>query len=231
MKRLILILILGVTGAPGLRADDEAAQVALAKANEQRLRDSLRTVTQQLRTAEAEKASAVAAQAERDEKIASLEKQIAAFTKRSTEDKAESDKTIQKLQTSLDSQKQETGRLAVSLEKWKAGYQKLAELAQKTEAVRAKLDAANISLERKAADRERQNLALYKTAREILQRYTDYGTGRAIAAKEPFTGVARARLEEQVQDYADKLEDNKIKPAPADGRPSTVPAKPSPSKP
>lgn len=229
MSRLLLTLTaLSLGFSLAARADDAAAQAAQAKANEQRLRDSLRTVTQQLRAAEAENATALAGQTERDEKIATLEKQVAALTKRSNEDKAEADKVIGKLQASLDTQKQESTRLSISLEKWKAGYQKLAELAQKTETVRARLDAANIALERKVLDRERQNLELYKTAREILQRYTDYSTGRAVAAREPFTGIAKARLEEQVQDYADKLTDNKLKPVPSDGKPSTkpVPAQP-----
>ena len=226
MRRTLSILTL--LSISILHAQDEATQVAQANANEQRLRDSLRTVTQQLRTAEAEKASALAGQTERDEKIAALEKQVAALTRRSNEDKAEADKTISRLQTSLEGQKQEGARLSASLAKWKEAYHKVAELAQKTEAARAKLESANVALERKAADRERQNLKLYQTAREILQRFTDYSSGRAIAAKEPFTGIAKARLEEQVQDYADRLEDNKIKPAPSDGKPSTKPVPPKP---
>jgi chromosome segregation ATPase len=225
MKRLLIFLIMiAVPAVPVIRADDDAAaQIAQARANEQRVRDSLRNVTQQLRTAEAEKATALAGLTERDEKIAALEKQVAALTKRSSEDKTDADKTIGRLQASLETQKQESARLATSLEKWKAGYQKLSGLAEKTEAARARLDAANIALERKAADRERQNLELYKTAREILQRYADFSTGRALAAREPFTGIAKARLEEQIQDYADKLEDNKLKPVPSDGKPSTKP--------
>lgn len=224
MKQLFLIITILTAGSlSSVRADDEAAQLAQARASEQRVRDSLRAVTQQLRTAEAEKATALAGQAERDEKIAALEKQLADLTKRSNEDKAESDKTIGRLQALVDSQKQENARLSASLEKWKSAFQRLSDVAQKTEAVRAKLDASNIALERKASDRERQNLELYKTAREILQRYADFSTGRALTAREPFTGIAKARLEEQVQDYADKLEDSKIKPAPSDGKPSTKP--------
>ena len=229
MFRMLFLLPLFTVSV--LRADEEAAQIAQLRANEQRLRDSLRAVTQQLRAAEADKAGAIAAAAERDERIALLEKQVAALTKRGNDDKAAADKTIGHLQGSLDAAKQEVTRLTVTLEKWKAGYQKLSGIAQKTESVRAKLDAENVALERRVAERERQNLELYSAGREILQRYADYSSGRAIAAKEPFTRIARARLEEQVQGYADRIEDNKIKPAPSDGKPSTAPSNPGPKKP
>lgn len=218
-----IFLILAATILP-LHAQDEAAQITQAKANEQRLRDSLRTVTQQFRTAEAERATALAGLAERDEKIAALEKQVTLLAKRSNEDKAAADKSIGKLQATVETQKQEITRLETALEKWKASHQKLTEIAQSLEAARARLDAQNIVSERKVADLERQNLELFKTAREILRRYADFSTGRAIAAREPFTGIAKARLEEQIQDYADKLEHDKLKPAPSDGQPSSNPA-------
>jgi chromosome segregation ATPase len=210
--------------------DDAAAQVAQAKANEQRVRDNLRSVTQQLRTAEAEKATALAGQTERDQKIADLEAQVAKLAKRANEDKASADKSIADLNSAVVKGGQEIARLSTTLDKWKAAYNQAAGVAKTTEAARVRLDASNIALERTAAARERQNLSLYQTGREILQRYADFSLGRAIVAREPFTGLAKARLEEQVQDYADKLEDSKLKPVPGDGKPSTkpIPDKPEP---
>lgn len=204
-------------------AQDDAA-LAQAKANEQRLRDTLRTTTQQLRAVEAEKATLLAGQTERDEKIAALEARAARMAQDLNDEKAAADKSRAELQALVLKGEQETARLNATLAKWKAAYTQAADVAKKTEAERARLNSANIALERKAEDRARQNLELYKTGRDILQRYADFGLGRAIAAREPFTGIARARLEEQVQDYADKLEDSKLKPEPSDGKPSTKPA-------
>jgi len=224
MKRLFLTLLL-LGSAPTLHAQtpDPAAQIAQAQAYEQRLRDTLRATNARLQTAEAERASALAGQNERDEKIAELEATVARLTKTSNEDKAAAEQSIATLTTKATRAEQESTRLATSLEKWKEAYQQAVDLARKTEAVRAKLDAANIALEQKVTDRETKNLTLYKTSQEILTRYANFSLGRALTAREPFTGLTRAKLEEQIQDYADKLEDHKLKPAPSDGKPSTQP--------
>ncbi len=220
---LFTILMLTALGRFAPAQDDAAAQVAQAKANEQRVRDNLRSVTQQLRQAEAEKATLLAGQTERDQKIADLESRLGQLAKQGQEEKAAADKSLVEVRRAVLQGEQEVARLGMALDKWKAAYHQAAAVAKKTEAARALLDAANISLERRADERERQNLALYKTGKDILQRYADFSLGRAIAAREPFTGLAKARLEEQVQDYADKLEDSKLKPTPSNGKPATKP--------
>lgn len=235
MRALIrLFFLTGLLPLAAMAQEDPAAQIAQAKANEQRLRDTLRTTTQQLRTAETEKATLLAGQTERDQKIAELEARVKAITQQANDDKTKADKSIAEFKATENKAGLEIARLTTALEKWKAAYNQAAGVVRKTETVRAQLDSANVVLERKVADRERQNLELYKTASEILQRYRDFGLGRAIAAREPFTGVAKAKIEEQVQDYSDKLEDNKLKPEPSDGKPSTQPAsagKPVPDSP
>lgn len=222
MKPLLSLLCLAGFVSP-LAAQDPAAQLAQAQANEQRLRDTLRTTTQRLQTAEAERASALAAQTERDEKIAALEARLATLTKQSTEDRTQAEQSISGLKTSLLNQERESARLTASLDKWKKSHQQISTTARNSEASRVRLHAANIELERKVTDRETKNLALYRTGREILERYANFSLGRSIVAREPFTGIAKARLEEQIQDYADKLEDQKLKPVPSDGKPSTRP--------
>ena len=47
--------------------------------------------------------------------------------------------------------------------------------------------------------------------REILDRYENFAFGKALLAREPFTGLAKVRLEEQVQDYKDQLTDGMVK--------------------
>ena len=71
------------------------------------------------------------------------------------------------------------------------------------------------------ADRERQNLELYKTGSEILQRYADFGFGRALAAREPFTGLARARLRSKSRGTPTPPGRANSNPRASDGRPST----------
>lgn len=204
--------------------EGDAAQAAQAKANEQRLRDTLRTTTQQLRDSESARATLQAGQAERDQKIADLEARLKAITQDAADDRERAEKSLTELKASETRAGLEIVRLGGVLEKWKASWNQAAALVRTTEAARVKLSHANMLLERQVEERGRQNLELYKTAREILQRYSDFSLGRAIAAREPFTGIAKARIEELVQDYADKLEDNKLQPGPSDGKPSTQPA-------
>lgn len=224
MKRTLIYLLAAVAGPATLVSAQDDAALAQAKANEQRLRDTLRATTQQLRAAEGEKATLQAQQAEDAQKIADLEARAARLTQELNDEKAAADKSRADLQALVLKGKEEVARLNASLTKWKAAYDQTAGVAKKAEAERSRLSATNIELERRVEARERQNLELYQTGAEILQRYADFSLGRALAAREPFTGLARARLEEQIQDYADKLEDNKLKPAPGDGKPATQPA-------
>ena len=80
------------------------------------------------------------------------------------------------------------------------------------EAQGAKLTSENIILERRVADRETKNLALFMTANEILTRYEEFSLGNALRAKEPFIGLTRTKLENLVQDYQDKILDQRVKP-------------------
>ncbi len=84
--------------------------------------------------------------------------------------------------------------------------------ADKKEGDSAKLANDVVLLKRQVADRETKNLALFKLGNEILTRYEKFGLGEALLAREPFTGITRTKLETLVQDYSDKLADQRIKP-------------------
>ena len=60
------------------------------------------------------------------------------------------------------------------------------------------------------ADRERKNISLFNTAIEILNRYEGYALGKALAAREPFIGTTRVKVENLVQGYKDKILDNRL---------------------
>jgi hypothetical protein len=98
------------------------------------------------------------------------------------------------------------------LGKWKAGYEKAVTVVKDTDSKRARFEAQAIAAQRKVEDRERKNRELFKLGNEILDRYKKFSLGAAIGAREPFTGLARAKLQTLVQDYADKLEDQTLKP-------------------
>ena len=93
---------------------------------------------------------------------------------------------------------------------WATGYSQYVQLANKTEAERARLSVQANLLQRVVADRETKNIALFKVGNEILTRYEKFSLGDALAAKEPFIGVTRVQLENLVQGYKDKLLDQTV---------------------
>ena len=159
-----------------------------------KIREQLRAVTLQLRSAKTDSANAQAAAAAGS--IATLEAKTAAR-----------DTTLADYQEAL--------------AKWKAGYEKAAAVANTKEDQRAKLAAEAIVLKRTVADRERKNISHFNTAGEIFDRYCDYSLGKAITAREPFIGTTRVKIENQVQGYHDRILDQRID-APG-GPPSLVP--------
>ena len=85
-----------------------------------------------------------------------------------------------------------------------------------------------ILLQRKVTEHEVKNAAMFKLGNEILTRYEKFGLGDALASREPFVGVTRVKFQNLIQDFGDKLADEKIKP---DEKPApTPPTKPAPAK-
>ncbi|MDB6080538.1 MAG: hypothetical protein JWO82_4285 [Akkermansiaceae bacterium] len=186
-----------------------------------KLREALRNTMTQLRTAQTDLATAQSAQAAAEAQVKDLTLKAEATAKQVTADQLEARKkleaavvTNEQLETMLKAAK-------AKLEEYGVKFPQLIDLAKATEAERAKLADENSVLKARVRDHKAQNLELFRLANEILTRYEKFGVGDALKAREPFTGITRARLETQVQDYRDKAEDLRIpaekakKPAPA----------------
>lgn len=216
MKQRIasLIAFAGLmTGATHAAEEADPATAVL-----KRMRDQLRNVMIQQQKTEAERATLQAANVELTEK---LKKEEAEFKKLAKESNAQKDadaKSIAELKAKVMEEEREKAQLQEALANWKAGHEKLKQAAMKVDAQRAELAARVIIQDRKVADYQRKNDELFKVGSEILSKYEGFGLGTAIAAREPFTRNMRVKLETLVQDYGDKLVDNKIKP---DGTPKT----------
>lgn len=204
---LLLIAALVLSAALAHSQEDQAAVEA-------KLRESLRGAMLQLRNVEAERArldaevTALKAQSERQ--IKDLSAKLDEALKRSAEEKTAADKTIAEQAKKLETEEARTAAFAASLEKWKASYHQITDIARAKDAERLRLLDKSLQLEHKVADRERRNLELYETGKEILERYENYAFGKALLAREPFTGLAKVKLEEQVQEYKDQLDDGKV---------------------
>lgn len=75
---------------------------------------------------------------------------------------------------------------------------------------RIKLNTQIALLQRKVNDHETKNVEMAKLAQEILTRYEKFGLGDALTAREPFIGTTRVKIENYVQDFKDKIDDQKI---------------------
>lgn len=208
MKTLLAFLILPTLAHA--QADPDA-----------KLREALRSTAIQLRTAQTDLANAQATAAAADQKNKDLTKQLAeandrliAQTKRSSEDKTAADKTIAGLNNKLADRDKRIAEFSDANEKWKTAYQQAAAHAQSKDAEQTKLAAEAVVLRRTIADRETKNIALFNTAREILERYENHALGKSILAKEPFTGNSRVKIENLVQGYNDRILDNRISAKP-----------------
>jgi len=58
---------------------------------------------------------------------------------------------------------------------------------------------------RQLQDAEKKNLALYEVNRELLQRYSDKSMLDALRQGEPFTGIGGVAVENEIQDYEDRM--------------------------
>ena len=212
------LAFLSVFAAIPLRAADPTAADA-------KLRESLRATMLQLRNAEAERANLQAAQAELEAKNKALTEQLETLTKQAAANQATADKAIAELKGKVDERDREIGELRVSLDKWKTDHQKITAYAQKKEAERAQLADKVIALDRRVADQQAKNAAMYKVGTEVLSRYEKFGLGDALTSREPFVGLTRVKFENLIQDYADKLADERIKPEPAPAPPAGAKAK------
>jgi uncharacterized protein (DUF3084 family) len=209
-RNLSIFVLFAALCAGGVCAADQPG------AAEAKLREAIRTLTLQLRDARNEQAKAQAeqeaAKTESDAEIAKLKSEIQALTMERDAVRESARKTEDDLTKRLQAQDAEVSRLSKSLTEWKAGHEKVTEFAKTAEAQRTKLASEAIVLKRTIADQQTKNAAMFKLGNEILVRYEKFGLGDALTAREPFVGTTRVKFQNLIQDYQDKLVDQKIKP-------------------
>jgi chromosome segregation ATPase len=200
------LIFLAGTALLSAQTPEEQQEQAVA-----RLRESLRATTTELRNAQGEVATAQAAQVQAEREIKKVSDQLQNVTAKAEADKKLANDAIQELSTSREKALAHNAELVAAIGKWKEAYEKVAATAQAKQGESATLSARVIELEREVDAREQNNLELYRVGKEILERYENFGLGKAILAREPFTGIARVTLENQVQDYKERLLEHKDK--------------------
>ncbi len=186
---------------------------------EQKLRESVRALTLQLRAAENEKATLLATQADAEAKATAATEQLEAMKKQMATDKNAAELEKATLNAQIAEKDAAFNQSQKTLGEWKKAhadvtgqFKKAVEIGNAKETERAKLAARVIVLDRQVADQQRKNAAMHQLGTEILSRYEKFGLGDVITRKEPFIGTTRVKFENLIQDFSDGLADQKIKP-------------------
>lgn len=189
---------------------------------ESQLRDALRSATTQLRELQDAQVAEQAKDAELEKQNDALRQQVAALTQQGgtssaaagnaapQQDHAALQQAVAEFNRKLAAQNQAISQMNDTLDKWKSAYNEAATVARAKEAERAQLATKLDGLTKTATSCAAKNDALFKVGNEILDRYQHMDFGDALGAREPFIGFERVKLQKLVQDYHDKLLDQKV---------------------
>jgi chromosome segregation ATPase len=183
--------------------------VAWAQPSDDALRERLRQVTLQLRQMQDDQATLQAqksaAEHERDE----TKRQLAAAQIELAHTKHEGTRVVAVQQ---------------DLAKTRDALALANTTAQQSESERDKLQANVTNSRTLLTACEGKNVELLQVGHEILDAYGKFDFAEALAASEPFTKLHRVELENQAQDFGDRIDNGKydprsIRPAPAQAPP------------
>ncbi|MDZ4194607.1 MAG: DNA repair protein [Pseudomonas sp.] len=181
------------------------AAVASAETMEERLRNQLRSTTQQLQSLQSEQAQNAAARQAAETQLTAAQEQI----KQLTEDLAKARSENEQLgiqQEAVRSRAQE--HVAASneqIERFKQAYEELLTRARGIDSERTTLAT---QLETRDADLQQctaKNQEMYGIAKEMLTAYENIDVSDVLKIRQPFASGARVRFEELAQRYGDEL--------------------------
>ena len=197
MKLKTILLVVSLLLGHTVQAADDA-----------KVRETLRALTLRLRSAETERNNLLTEKAQIEQEKKTLTEKVDALTKQAATDK----ETILTLTSKTSQQEASLTQAKEALDKLKGAYDEAVAVARKEKASHDKAADELVLLQRKLSDREDKNRKLFTLANEILTRYEKFAMGEALAAREPFTGLTRVKLENLVQDYQDKIADQRSRP-------------------
>lgn len=176
---------------------------AYAQSETDRLRDALRNATAQTRALEDQRAALQAKVADAERERAALKAQVDAA-------RAEVRDVKKQYRDAVDEFNRRLAERDEALEKWKSAYEEAATVARTKDAERAKFEGESKAWQANAKSCRTKNVELVKVGRELLHRYRGVTIGDALVASEPAIGIKRVDIENILQDYGDKVLDQKV---------------------
>lgn len=197
IPNLICISSLGLLLAAVLFCD-----MARADTEHDRLREALRSATAQTRQLEDQRTASQAKLAEAEKEKAALKAQVDAA-------KAEAKRLEKQNREAVDEFNQRLSERDETLDKWKSAYEEAAKVARAKDAERAKFEGEATAYKASTKSCLAKNTQLIKDGSEILKRYRSLTLGDAFVSGEPLVGVGRVNAQNFLQEYNDKLLDQK----------------------
>lgn len=176
---------------------------AHADADLDKLRDALRSATAQTRALEDQRAALQAKVAEAEREKAALTAQIAAAKAQVKEVEKIHREAVDEFNQRLEDRNQ-------TLEKWKGAYEEAATVARAKDAERAKFEGDATAYKASTKSCVAKNTQLMKVGRELLHRYEGVSFGDIAVINEPLTGARRVEVQNILQDYEDRLIEQKV---------------------
>jgi chromosome segregation ATPase len=182
-----------------------AGTAAHAQSETDRLREALRAATAQTRSLEDQRTALQA-------KVAAAERDATALKAQIDAAKVEVRKIEKEHREAVEEFNQRLAQRDETLEKWKSAYEEAATVARSKDAERAKFEGEATAFKASTKSCQAKNIQLVKVGRELLHRYQGVSFGDMVVTSEPRVGVRRVEIQNLLQDYSDKILDQKVTP-------------------
>jgi chromosome segregation ATPase len=170
-----------------------------------RLREALRSATAQTRALEDQRTALQAKIADAEREKAAMAAQVAAAKAQVKEIEKTHREAVDEFNQRLEDRNQ-------TLEKWKGAYEEAATVARTKDAERAKFEGEATAYKASTKSCVAKNKLLTKVGRELLHRYEGISFGDMVVINEPLIGERRVQIQNLLQDYDDKLLEQKVTP-------------------
>jgi len=178
---------------------------AHAESEVDRLREALRTLTTQVRSLEDQRTSMQAQLTETTRASDALKADVARAKEIAKKAEADYRTAVKEFNERLEERNQ-------TLEKWKEAYAEAATVARTKDAERAKFETDANSCKASMKTCTLKNKELVKIGRELLYHYEGVTFGDVVIAREPIVGYRRVEIQNFLQEFGDKVLNQKIDP-------------------
>lgn len=205
MKRFVMFILVGaMTAAPVWAASDSREKQML-----RRMQQQVQQIEQARALAEQEKAVALADKesAEREvEKLGAAQRQLSG--ERTARGRAE--RELRTLQAEMEALKLKLAETETKLVASETSLRKTAQTLTQTESAKKQIENQLAGRQQDLKTCQTHNGQLYVIGREMLQKYREKSCQDALAQAEPFTGLKKVEVENLLETYRDKLDDQKL---------------------